>query len=109
MIKQLVAVILTLAINTVVITAPPEYITIRGERYSTALTSLNLRGIDLTDEEIVPLRYMTNLQYLSLGNNEITDIIPLADLENLMSLWLHNNQITDWSPVAHIQNVWGRP
>ena len=41
--------------------AEVDYITIRGEQYSTTLTQLNLDDMNLTDDEISPLRYMVNL------------------------------------------------
>ena len=56
----------------------PDYIIIRGKQFSTALTELDLNGMGLVDEEIAPLRYMTNLRILFLGetqfiSNQISD------------------------------------
>jgi hypothetical protein len=42
---------------------PVDYITIKGVEYSTSLTSLELVASGLSDEDIVPLRYMKNLKY----------------------------------------------
>ena len=63
------------------------YITIKGERYSTSLTNLELSNNGLQNEDIIPLKYMTSL----------------------MGLDLYDNPISDWSPVAHVSNVYGRP
>jgi len=112
----------------------PEYITIRGERYSTSLTELDLSGFaadDLTNTETNSLRYMTsltelnlmdngitdltplsnltNLEYLGLFNNQIRDLTPLANLTSLVTLSIEGNPITNWSPIDHVEQVWGRP
>ena len=63
----------------------PEYITIRGEQFSTELTELVLNEMNLTDEEIVPLRYMIHLTNLELFHNQISDLTPLAGMTNLTS------------------------
>jgi internalin A len=106
-----------------------DYITIRDVQHNKSLTELDLSGFDLTDDDIVPLRYMINLTTLRLGNNQISDltplqglenlevlnlsenniedITPLSDLVNLDRLALTNNPISDWSPVMHVPNIWG--
>jgi hypothetical protein len=88
-------------------TAPPaiDYITIKGEQYSTTLTELVLFGKGLTNADIEPLRYMTNLTYLDLGTNQISDISPLKGLTNLMELSLMQNQISDISPLRGLTNL----
>ena len=91
---------------------PGEYITIRGERYSTDLTELWLPDI-LTGEDIAPLKYMVNLEYLTISVDGLyCDLSPLAGLTNLEEIFLDSDQaaeIADWSPVAHVQYVTGRP
>ena len=42
-----------------------DFITIKGKEYSTSLTKLDLCGLDLVDEDIIPLEYMVNLESLS--------------------------------------------
>ena len=77
-----------------------DYIVIRGQRFSVEETELVLNFMDLTDADITPLRYMTNLRYLELEANQITDLSPLADLAYLKVLSLNHNQISDLSPLA---------
>jgi len=94
------------ASRTVVISSTPStYITIRGVRYSTNLTELDLDSMELTNEDILPLSYMTNLRWLSLYSNQISDISPLSNLTNLNHLYLFNNQISDISPLANLTNL----
>jgi len=94
------------ATRTVMINAN-NYIIIRGVRHSTSLTALNLSGQGLNDEDIIPLRYMTNLTDLRLIGNEISDISPLADLTNLTGLFLGANNISDLTPLANLTNLTG--
>ena len=88
-----------------------DYITIKEERYSTSLTELDLSGFGLQNEDIVPLKYMTNLAVLYLHATEISDITPLAELTNLEQfmnlthLALDYNQISDISPLANLENL----
>ncbi|MDR2606466.1 MAG: hypothetical protein LBC38_04195, partial [Oscillospiraceae bacterium] len=57
---------------------PQDFITIKGEEYSTELTELYLSDQELSDADIEPLRYMTNLTHLALNGNSINNISPLA-------------------------------
>ena len=84
---------------------PPGYIMIGRERFSTELTELTLGYINLSDEDIIPLRYMTNLTSLSLSFSQVSDITPLAGLTNLTSLSLGFNQISDITPLAELTNL----
>ncbi|TRV43863.1 MAG: leucine-rich repeat domain-containing protein [Microcystis panniformis Mp_MB_F_20051200_S9] len=49
--------------------------------------------------------YLTNLQELSLRDNQIVDITPLANLTNLQELYLVDNQIVDITPLANLTNL----
>ena len=80
-----------------------SYVTIRGERHSTALTELDLTNLDLTDVEIAPLRHMTNLTTLRLDNNRISDLAPISNLRALTTLTLSNNDIEDLTPLTHLR------
>jgi Leucine-rich repeat (LRR) protein len=79
-----------------------DYIIIRGERYSTALTSLDLAWRGLSNEDIVPLRYMTDLTWLDLRANQISDISPLSSLTNLTRLFIRSNRISDLIPLGWV-------
>ena len=95
----------------------PEYITIRGVRFSTTLTDLGLADLseeeiellgydDLTKEEITLLRYMVNLTTLTLHGSQITDLTPLAGLINLTELNLQGNKyLTDLTALANLTNL----
>jgi len=97
----------------------PAYVTIQNTRLSTTMTIMrHLPRPDwdwnsetppprLQSEDIVPLRYMTNLTYLHLTDHEISDITPLADLTNLTHLSLGFNQINDISPLTNLTNLRG--
>ena len=90
----------------------PYFITIRGVPFATSLTELDLNRWALTNEELEPLRYMTNLTELSIANTimwaygtHLTDISPLAGLTNLRSLDLNGNRIECIAPLAGLTNL----
>ncbi|MDR0839004.1 MAG: leucine-rich repeat domain-containing protein [Oscillospiraceae bacterium] len=83
----------------------PEIITIKGEKYSTSLTVLQLVDIELTNAEIKPLKYMTNLTELRLIRNQISDISPLKGLTNLTTLYLGGNKISDINVLNGLTNL----
>ena len=63
--------------------------------------------------DISPIRGLTNLEELQLGNTGISDITPLANLTNLEHLDLKNNQIQDISALANLTkltylNLWNK-
>jgi len=71
----------------------------------------NLRWLDLDTNEIsdlTPLEqlgrpedpFSSPLVYLNLDDNQISDITPLAGMLNLQGLSLFNNQIADISPLV---------
>ena len=80
-------------------------ITIKGVEYSTTLQWLDLGEMELTDSDIAPLIYMTDLTYLRLDDNQISDLNPLSGLTNLTFLSLAVNQISDLSPLSGLTNL----
>ena len=86
----------------------PAYITILGERFSTSLTGLSLDG-PLTNEDIAPLRYMTELTQLTVGTmdpfNHITDLSPLVGLANLEVLFFTGDYLSDISALSGLENL----
>jgi hypothetical protein len=83
----------------------PDYIVIRGVQYSTQLTEIDLSDLNLTDEEIVPLQYMTNLRRLDMCRNWVTDLSPVSGLTNLTHLYAGFNRITDLTPLANMTQL----
>ena len=51
------------------------------------------------------LEYATNLDYLNVGKNQISDILPVASLINLTGLAVWGNQISDLTPIANLTNL----
>ena len=80
------------------------YITIHGETFSTSLTELILTD-NLTNADIAPLRYMTNLTELSLSGSQISDLTPLSSLTNLTSLTIAFTQASNLSPLSSLSNL----
>jgi len=54
---------------------------------------------------LVGLEYLTSLQELALGSNQIVDITPLTALKNLETLYLSHNQIVDITPLASLTRL----
>jgi Leucine-rich repeat (LRR) protein len=70
--------------------------------------AVNLKKLDLTDNQISdlsPLRGLENLEYLNLKWNHVTNITALKGLTNLTYLGLENNQISDISPLSSLRNL----
>ena len=51
------------------------------------------------------LQFATNLSYLDLEDNQISDLSPIAGLINLRELYLWNNPVSDLSPVKGLTNL----
>ncbi|MDR2559142.1 MAG: leucine-rich repeat domain-containing protein [Oscillospiraceae bacterium] len=85
--------------------ATGDTINIGGMEISINETELTLMEMGLTDEDILPLQYLTNLLYLDLDGNNLTNISPLAGLVNLETLDLRHNRIRDISPLANMTNL----
>ena len=83
----------------------PDYITIRGEQYSTSSAELSLKELDLRNEEIRPLRFMVNLISLDLSGNLIYDLMPLAHLTSLEILDLSDNEVRNTAPLGSLTNL----
>ena len=86
-----------------------KFVTIRGEQYSTSLTELYLRNLNLTDEEMALLSEFKNLKTLDLYNmsksDKVTDISALSDLKNLTTLDLYGNNVVDISSLSNLTNL----
>ncbi|MEL6914529.1 MAG: TIR domain-containing protein [Pseudomonadota bacterium] len=71
----------------------------------TDLTSLNLRGTDVSSLE--PLRDLDALTTLNLWDTKISDIDVLADLPNLEWLTLHGTAVTSLEPLSGLSELRG--
>jgi len=91
--------------RTIMVVSEGETITIKGMRFSTALPVLDLSDMYLENEDIISLRYMTNLTELNLTWNRISDLSPLLELTNLIELDLSDNNIFDLSPLSELTNL----
>jgi hypothetical protein len=83
----------------------PSFITIQGVQYSTSLTSLTLYDMNLTNIDIEPLMYMTNLQILNIRNSQVSDLTPMSGLTNLHTLRVHSSRISNLSPISGLTNL----
>ena len=70
---------------------PIGYIYIKNDLYSIDSTALDLTEMELTNIDIEPLRQITNLTWLNLNTNQISDISVLSNLNNLSILSLYGN------------------
>jgi serine/threonine protein kinase len=84
---------------------PKEFINIMGEEYSVELESLDLSGKNLTDSDLIDLKWMTNLRSLDLRENKITDCSLFSDLNKLENLCVSDNDITDISSLSKLENL----
>ena len=86
-----------------------RYVGSKGIRDLTGLQFVtNLEWLDLQDNQISdisPLVGLINLRTLILNNNLVSDISPLKGLKNLDYLKLRGNQVSDISPIAGLINL----
>lgn len=82
-----------------------EFITIKGKKYSTLMTELDLTGMELTDNDIKDISKMKNLEVLSLGNNKISSLTAIKDLKKLKKLNLYTNNISNINSLKNLTNL----
>ncbi|MBP0984787.1 MAG: protein kinase [Oscillospiraceae bacterium] len=96
-----------------VVSEPEEVkeITINGETYSTDLTGLNISKVHLNlskglnDSDVKSLKYMKNLTYLDISDNNITDISFVKEMPKLQYLYFSGNNISDISAVKGLSDL----
>ncbi|SHH89117.1 Leucine Rich repeat-containing protein [Clostridium collagenovorans DSM 3089] len=77
---------------------------ITGLEYATNLTYLDLSENEISD--LRPIQNLTNLTYLELDRNMLGDITPLSNLVNLVHLNIYNNTaITDTTAISGLENL----
>jgi len=82
-----------------------EYIVIGNQTFPITATSAFLANMSFTDTDIEPLANLTNLTWLTLALNNITNLEPLANLINLTELNLAMNNITNIEPLENLTNL----
>ncbi|MEM8539464.1 MAG: leucine-rich repeat domain-containing protein [Pseudomonadota bacterium] len=69
----------------------------------TQLEYLSLNNTNITD--LRPLRGLENLTRLELGQTPVKDLTPLAELSSLRDLSLHRSWAFDLSPLSNLSNL----
>ena len=73
------------------------------------LTRLNILEISDTDNfddaQLRRISRHTNISYLNISQNPITDISIISNLTNLQQLAIHRTQITNLSPILNFTNL----
>lgn len=67
------------------------------------LTRLDAYRKEMTD--LTGMEHATNIAWLSLAENHVSDLSPLAELFKLETLYLWANPISDLSPLANLGNL----
>ena len=70
-----------------------------------AATFTKIGNTKLTDEDVAGLQYCTDLVYLDLTNNKITDLSFVKNLLKLRLLCVGNNKITDLSALSALTEL----
>ena len=83
----------------------PTSVTINGVQYSMDLTWLSFEWQGLTNADIEPLKYMTNLTGLDLKGNRISNLSALSSLINLTWLDWSCNYVSDLSSLSSLTNL----
>ena len=67
------------------------------------LRELRIDGRGVRD--LTGLQFATNLPWIRMRNNEVSDLSPIAGLAELRELWASGNPISDLSPVRGLINL----
>ena len=80
-----------------------EVRSLAGLGCATELTWLNLTDNGISD--VSPLSRLTALEVVILGHNQIMDVGPLSGLTALEWLYLNSNQISDVTPLSRLTTL----
>jgi internalin A len=69
----------------------------------TELKWLSLAGNEISNVNV--LSGLTNLTYLELGENEIAEVASLSEITDLVELYFYGNRIFDAAPLAGLTNL----
>ena len=82
---------------------------LKGLNEFTNLTHLNLQGSQVTDAAYTDILQLTQLQRLNLADNiGITTVAPLKYMANLDQLSISGTSVTDLAPLATHQGLFGQ-
>ena len=86
----------------------PEYVVLAGGMIG-PISTLEIYfmsvGYGLTNYDIIPLRYMTNLAFMILQDNNISDITSLRYLSNMLEIITHSSQVYDITQFEHFPSL----
>jgi len=69
------------------------------------LEQVDFQVNEITSDQLENLSGCTNLNYLCLENNQITDLTSLSGLKQLQTLHLEGNKIIDLKPLAGLSSL----
>lgn len=79
-----------------------DNVEIGGNRYSSKITTLELDGKNISDNDSDSLEMLRDMEYLSLNDNKIGNIEFAGSMRKLISLSAKNNFITDISCLVNL-------
>jgi Leucine-rich repeat (LRR) protein len=79
-------------------------VNLSGLEYCTNLQWLNLNNNQISN--LTPVAGLTTLTWLELSSNQISNLSPLAGLASLQGLGLSSNQISNLIPLAGLTNLY---
>jgi hypothetical protein len=80
------------------------FVSIGGNQYAKNTTYLELIG-ELAYSDFMQIQYLTDLTFLVMGQNNISNLTPLAGLTNLIELLIVDNNVSDLTPLAGLTNL----
>ncbi len=81
----------------------PQETTITQQLLQQELTTLNVRGAEISD--LTGLEHATNLARMNLNTNNISDLTSLSGLTKLETLSLNSNEISNLKPLEGLTNL----
>jgi len=82
----------------------PEFLRkLLGDDFFSNVTYIEISEEELSD--VTPLAGLASLIWLGLDNTRVSDVMPLAGLTSLSFLYLENTQISDVTPLARLTSL----
>ena len=82
-----------------------------GKSINAPITAEEMQGLRRLDGEnrgirdLTGLEFATNLTYINISHNQVSDLSPVVGLSELRALWTRDNHISDISPVKGLTNL----